>query len=80
MQIGLMRLLRQIGVHYGDKFRFDSARIDDINNKPYSEIGRTWRDIKTGWKNFSSGSGSVSSHKPPKGYNKVIKMFPLYGR
>ena len=48
-----------------------SARIDDIYNKPYSEIGRTWRDIKTGWKNFSSGS----SHKPPKGY-KVSKDVP----
>lgn len=40
------------------------ARIDEINNKPYSEIGRTWRDIKTGWRNLTSGSNS----KPPKSY------------
>lgn len=50
-----------------------AARIDDIYNKPYSEIGRTWRDIKTGWRNITSGS--QSSHKPPKSY-KVSKDVP----
>lgn len=41
-----------------------SARIDEISNKPYSEIGRTWRDIKTGFRNLTSSSNK----NPPKSY------------